>query len=129
MGSMRHGVFLLLLAMTASPSLAVEAPSSLRGIWSPDLSCGADAPRHVIGRTTLEWQGNGKRRVAAEVRYRVQGNEIAATVREVTSGDALRPGDVVHYLRLPGAIRPVRIERDGTTIDIPADRAFYACRR
>lgn len=129
MGSIGQGVAALVLAAAlASPSVAVEAPSSLRGAWSPDLSCDAAAPRHVIGRTTLEWREGGERRALAEVRFRVLGNEITASVREVTAGDALRPGDVVHYLRVAGGIRPLRIERNGTVIDISAARTFYACR-
>ena len=120
----------LLVGAVALPALAVEAPSSLRGSWSPDFSCAQAAPRHVIGRTTLEWREDGDRIALAEVRFRVQGNEIAAAVQSVESpGGQLRVGDVVTYLRVAGGIRPLAIERGGASIDIKAPRPFLQCRR
>lgn len=124
----RHAAAALLLAGLAAPAAAVEAPSSLRGTWSPDLSCRKSALRHVIGRSTIEWREGGKQLALAEVRFRVRGNDIEASVREVEAGEALRAGDVVHYLRVAGGIRPLRIERDGARIDISRARTFYECR-
>jgi hypothetical protein len=119
----------ILLIMPAAPVAAVEAPSSLQGVWSPDLACGETAPRHIIGPTTIEWRERGEQRARAEVRFRIRGNAIAATVQTVQKGDGtLRPGDVVTYERVAGGLRPQAIERDGSTIDISRPRTFFACR-
>jgi hypothetical protein len=119
----------VLLAMPAAPAAAVEAPSSLQGVWSPDLACDVSAPRHIIGPTTIEWRERGEQRARAEVRFRIRGNAIAATVQTVQEGDGtLRPGDVVTYERVACGLRPQAIERDGTTIDIARPRTFFACR-
>ncbi len=126
----RAAVAALFVVALAPPATAVEAPSSLQGAWSPDLSCGATAPRHVVGRTTLEWHEGGERVAAAQVHYRIRGNEIAALVRQVQNGDApLRPGDIVTYQRVAGGLRPISIMRNDTTIDISRPRTFFACRR
>lgn len=127
MDFMRHAAAAMLLAALAAPAGAVEAPSSLRGTWSPDLGCGENALRHVIGRSTIEWREGGKQLALADVRFRVLGNDIAVSVRKVEAGDALHPGDVVRYLRVAGGLKPLRIERDGTSIDIERPRTFYAC--
>jgi hypothetical protein len=120
----------LLVGAVALPAVAVEAPSSLRGSWSPDFSCGDASPRHIIGRTTLEWREGGERTALAEVRFRIQGNEIAATVQSASRPDGpLRVGDIVTYERVAGGIKPLAIERDGTRIDISTPRPFLQCRR
>ncbi|WP_019015153.1 hypothetical protein [Elioraea tepidiphila] len=127
----RTRVAMILLATAlAQPAGAVEAPSSLQGIWSPDLSCDTAALRHIVGRTTLEWRDGGERIAEADVHYRVRGNDIAATVQQVRNGDAsLRPGDVVTYQRVAGGLRPLTIERNGAAIDISRPRTFFQCRR
>lgn len=126
----RAAAAMLFIVVLAQPGIAVEAPSSLLGAWSPDLSCGATALRHVVGRTTLEWHEGGERLVAAEVHFRLRGNDIAAMVQQVQNGDApLRPGDIVTYERVAGGLRPIAILRDGTTIDISRPRTFFQCRR
>lgn len=120
----------LFLGVVALPAAAVEAPSSLRGGWSPDIACRDASPRHVIGRTTLEWREDGDRVALAEVRFRIQGNDIEATVLSVADPEGhLRAGDVVTYRRVAGGIRPLAIERDGTRIDISTPRPFLQCRR
>lgn len=119
----------LLIAALARPGIAVEAPSSLQGTWSPDLACAATALRHVVGPTTLEWHEGGERLVEAKVHFRIRGNEIVALVRQAQNGDApLRPGDVVTYERVAGGLRPIAIVRNDTTIDISQPRTFFACR-
>lgn len=125
-----RAAMILLAAALAQPAGAIEAPSSLQGIWSPDLSCDAAALRHIVGRTTLEWREGGERVAEAEVHYRIRGNDIAATVQQARNGDApLRPGDVVTYQRVAGGLRPLTIERNGTAIDISQPRTFFQCRQ
>lgn len=120
----------MLVALALSPPAAAEAPSDLRGIWSPDLACAETSLRHIIGETTLEWRDGGRRLVLAEVRFLIQADRIGMQVRTAENGDApLRPGDVVQYRRVPGGIRPLVIERDGTETDIAQVRVMYRCRR
>lgn len=119
-----------LLALAATLPASAEAPSDLRGIWSPDLACAETSLRHIIGEDTLEWRDGGRRLVLAEVRFIIQADRIGMLVRTAENGDApLRPGDVVQYRRVPGGIRPLVIERDGTETDIAQVRVMYRCRR
>lgn len=119
-----------LLVLAATRPAVAESPSDLRGIWSPDLSCAETSLRHVIAETTLEWWDGGKRLVLAEVRFVIQADRIGMLVRTSENGEAaLRPGDMVQYRRVPGGIRPLVIERDGTQTDIAQVRVMYRCRR
>lgn len=119
-----------LVALAASGQAAAESPSDLRGIWSPDLACAETSLRHIIGANTLEWRDGGRRLVLAEVRFIIQADRIGMQVRTAENGESpLRPGDVVQYRRVPGGIRPLVIERDGTETDIAQVRVMYRCRR
>lgn len=129
MGFLRRVRAAVWLIAFASPAAAVEAPSSLQGAWSPDLACGEAALRHVMGPRTIEWREGGEQRAFAEVRFRIRGNEISATVQTVQAPNGmLQPGDVITYQRVAGGLRPLTIERDGATIDISQPRTFFACR-
>ena len=126
----RRSCVAALLALALSGQAAAEAPSDLRGIWSPDLSCAETSLRHIVGATTLEWRDGGKRLVLAEVRFIIQADRIGMQVRTAENGESpLRPGDVVQYRRVPGGIRPLVIERDGAETDIAHVRVMYRCRR
>lgn len=107
---------------------AADSPSDLRGIWSPDLACSGASPRHVIGGSTLEWRDGGQRVLLASVEFLIQADRIGIKIVSVEPADALLDvGDVVQYRRVPGGIRPLLIERGGTTIDIAQARVFYRC--
>lgn len=109
---------------------SAESPSDLRGIWSPDISCGETSLRHIIGENTLEWRDGSKRLVLADVRFIIQADRIGMQVRRTENGEVpLRAGDVVQYRRVPGGIRPLVIERDGAEIDIAQVQVMYRCRR
>lgn len=116
------------LALGGAASAA--SPSDLRGIWSPDIACAETSLRHIIGETTLEWRDGGRRLVLAEVRFVIQADRIGMLVRTAVNGESpLRPGDMVQYRRVPGGIRPLVIERDGTETDIAQVRVMFRCRR
>jgi hypothetical protein len=119
-----------LLALAAIGPAAAEAPSDLRGVWSPDPACAETSLRHIIGMHTLEWRDGGRRLVFAEVSFLIQADRIGIQVTRAENGDSpLRAGDVVQYRRVPGGIRPLAIERGGSEISIRAPRTFFACRR
>ncbi|WP_439579007.1 hypothetical protein, partial [Elioraea sp.] len=124
----RSSLAAALIAVAVALPAAAESPSDLRGIFSPDLSCAATSLRHVVGADTLEWREGGRRLLMAEVDFVIQADRIGMVVRKVENGDApLRPGDVVQYRRVPGGIRPLVIERHGTSMEIAQARVFYRC--
>lgn len=127
---MHRTATVLTVMLVFSGTASAEAPSDLRGIWSPDPACAETSLRHIIGANTLEWRDRGERLVLAEVRFLVQADRIGVVVRRSENGEApLRLGDVVQYRRVPGGIRPLVIERDGTAIDIALVQVMYRCRR
>lgn len=131
MSRVHRAVTAVVVMLALGGGASAESPSDLRGIWSPDTSCAETSLRHVIGENTLEWRDGGKRLVLAEVRFLIQADRIGVQVlRTAADGEApLRPGDVVQYRRVPGGIRPLVIERDGTHTDIAQVRVMYRCRR
>ncbi|GIL02713.1 MAG: hypothetical protein BroJett030_26120 [Alphaproteobacteria bacterium] len=120
---------MVLMTVLIRPATA-EAPSDLRGIWSPDLACAEASPRHVIGADTLEWRDGNRQVLRASVVFIIQADRIGVRIVSVEpAGAPLAVGDVVQYRRVPGGIRPLIIERGDTMTDIADKRVFYRCSR